>query len=222
MWREVQQYSSARDPIILERIGLHLEIVICILERLEDFYGDDELITLLRRALALLPSLLSSFGESQEQNRNFATVYSQSHSVRNSGRPKIVISLEQLEQFLDMDFDCPTIARLFGVSVRTIRRRMAECGLSVLSRYSTVTDDELDRLVSQLKHEYPSCGYRMILGLLRDRGIRIQQMRVRKSMQRVDPCGAIVRWFDTIHRRAYHVQGPLSLWHIDGNHKLIR
>ena len=38
----------------------------------------------------------------------------------------------------------------------------------------------------------------------------------------IDPNGAIVRWFDTIHCRKYRIQGPLSLWHIDGNHKLIR
>ena len=94
---------------------------------------------------------------------------------------------------------------------------MTEYGLKVSSHYSVITDAELDRLVMQLKHGYPSCGYRI---MLRVRGIRIQQMRVHKSMQRVDPCGAVLGWFDTI-RRTYHVLGPLSLWHLDGNHKLI-
>ena len=26
----------------------------------------------------------------------------------------------------------------------------------------------------------------------------------------------------TFPRRKYHVPGPLALWHVDGNHKLIR
>ena len=34
--------------------------------------------------------------------------------------------------------------------------------------------------------------------------------------------GTIVRLADLIRRRKYHVPGPQSLWHIDGNHKLIR
>ena len=29
-------------------------------------------------------------------------------------------------------------------------------------------------------------------------------------------------WFNTIIRRVYSVQGPNSLWHIDGLHCLIR
>jgi hypothetical protein len=43
-------------------------------------------------------------------------------------------------------------------------------------------------------------------------------------MQRVDPEGILLRALEmnTIRRRQYSVAGPLSLWHIDGNHKLIR
>lgn len=41
-------------------------------------------------------------------------------------------------------------------------------------------------------------------------------------MRRVDPEGTIARRLSTINRRVYSVPAPLSLWHIDGNHKLIR
>lgn len=41
-------------------------------------------------------------------------------------------------------------------------------------------------------------------------------------MQRVDPQGVAVRWLRLTPRRQYNVSGPLALWHIDGNHKLIR
>ena len=217
LWREVQQFQNEKDPIILERMSFYLEIIICFLERL--FSYDDELVTLFRRVL----TLVLSFDEIQQYQYSSTQFPGQLHNNEGClGRPKIVISQEQLEEFLNMDFDCPTIAKLFGISLRTLRRRMTEYGLKVSSHYSVITDAELDRLVMQLKHEYPSCGYRIMLGLLRVRGIRIQQMRVRKSMQRIDPCGAVLRWFDTIHRRTYHVLGPLSLWHLDGNHKLIR
>ena len=41
-------------------------------------------------------------------------------------------------------------------------------------------------------------------------------------MLRVDPGGAAVRASMTNKRRTYAVAGPNSLWHIDGNNKLIR
>ncbi|XP_065133039.1 uncharacterized protein [Paramisgurnus dabryanus] len=42
-------------------------------------------------------------------------------------------------------------------------------------------------------------------------------------MIRVNPTGAAQRALaQRLHRRTYRVAGPNSLWHIDGNHKLIR
>jgi hypothetical protein len=40
----------------------------------------------------------------------------------------------------------------------------------------------------------------------------------------VDPQGTLLRALEmnVIHRRVYSVPSPLALWHIDGNHKLIR
>ena len=43
-------------------------------------------------------------------------------------------------------------------------------------------------------------------------------------MRHVDPEGTILRTLqmNVIQRRVYSVPSPLALWHIDGNHKLIR
>ena len=61
-------------------------------------------------------------------------------------------------------------------------------------------------------------------GLLLARGLRIEQSRIRECMRRVNPEGVLQRALELrlIQIRRYHVKGPLSLWHIDGNHKLIR
>ena len=53
-------------------------------------------------------------------------------------------------------------------------------------------------------------------------GVRVQRQRLRKSIKRVDPVGRRIRAINTIQRRVYNVHSPLSLWHMDGNHKLIR
>lgn len=210
----LQQYEDSKDPMFMDMICMHVEILIRMLECLN---ASEWLLDLFRHALFLLQDICENGGN-----------YSAGISVPceredgRLGRPKLVISQEQLETLLEMRFDCPTIAELFGVSLSTIRRRMTDYGLTVRSCYSTLSDQELDHLVLQLKYDYPSSGYRVIDGILRSQGFRIQQNRIRSCMQRIDPNGAIVRWFDTIHRRKYKVQGPLSLWHIDGNHKLIR
>ena len=61
-------------------------------------------------------------------------------------------------------------------------------------------------------------------GYLAARGVRIQQKRIRESLRRVDPEGTLMRALElnVINRRRYSVPSPLALWHIDGNHKLIR
>lgn len=48
--------------------------------------------------------------------------------------------------------------------------------------------------------------------------------RVQECMRRVDPQGVLMRslQLNPRRRRKYSVPAPNSLWHIDGNHKLIR
>ena len=41
-------------------------------------------------------------------------------------------------------------------------------------------------------------------------------------MRMMDPEGTSLRWYGVIYRRRYRVPCPNALWHIDGNHKLIR
>ena len=111
-----------------------------------------------------------------------------------------------------------------NVSTRAIERRMAEFGLSIRSTYSEVQDDQLDRIILELMRSFPNTGYRRMSGMLTSRGIRVQQWRIREAMRRANPVGVMLRALElrTVHRRHYWVPGPLALWHVDGNHKLIR
>ena len=88
--------------------------------------------------------------------------------------------------------------------------------------YSTVTDEELDNIVRDVQSNHPGTGLRMLMGHVRSRGLRIQWERLRQSLLRTDPSGVHERWRQSIKRRVYRVAAPLELWHIDGNHKLIR
>ena len=73
----------------------------------------------------------------------------------------------------------------------------------------------------QIKNDFPNAGYRRVDSQLRYQGIKVPQSRVREALQRVDPEGVAQRWLALTPQCTYNVPGPLCLWHIDGNHKLI-
>ena len=140
------------------------------------------------------------------------------------GRPRYLISREQVEFLLERCFSIVDIASLLGVSVRTLERRLSKFGLRARWTYSDISDHALDNLVRNILTEFPNIGYRRMTAFLQGRRLRIQQSRIREAMRRVNPAGVFLRALElrTIHRRRYQVYGPLALWHIDGNHKLTR
>ena len=138
------------------------------------------------------------------------------------GRPRLDITEDILTYFLDHGFSAVSTAMLLQVSLSTLRRRMSEFGLSVRSNYSSIPDNELDRLITTIQYQHPHCGYRLMRGHLTMLGHRVQQERIRDAMLRTDPEGVFSRWGCTVHRRRYSVPTPNALWHIDGNHRLIR
>ena len=88
--------------------------------------------------------------------------------------------------------------------------------------YSDISDQDLDQLVRQVQQQHPGVGIRLLKGHLRSIGHRIQRDRIQLSLLRTDPMGVLNRWKESVKRRVYNVHAPQSLWHIDGNHKLIR
>lgn len=99
---------------------------------------------------------------------------------------------------------------------------MLTCNIIFIATYSTINDEELDEIVREAQCRNPNIGIRLTKGFLKDKGHRVQIYRVRESLIRTDPVGMMNRWTQAIKRRTYQVKSPLSLWHIDGNHKLIR
>lgn len=138
------------------------------------------------------------------------------------GRPSFHISPTQLEFLINNRFSVPQIAQIIGVSISTIRRRMLTFNMSIRATYSTITDEELDSMVSRMQQQYPNWGNRQMYGYLLSQNLRVQFSRVRESQSRVDPNGSVLRSLFSLQRRSYSVCGPQHLWHIDGHHKLIR
>ena len=141
------------------------------------------------------------------------------------GRPAFDIPKETLKLYLSYRFTNAMIAEMLGVSGKTVSRRLKEFGLrEEIPKYTDITNEDLDKIVSEIYKDFPNCGIRRMKGFLCARGIYLQWERVRSALWRIDPNGILLRsiQLNLIHRRQYHVPGPLSLWHLDGNHKLIR
>ena len=125
---------------------------------------------------------------------------------------------EELTNLLELHFTQVDIAKLYGCSTRTIRRRITQFGLEGVADYD---DYALDSVVIQFVLAFPSAGQKTLEGNLRSQGYRIQRWRIRESLLRIDPWGVEQRSRRVLRRRAYNVRGPNSLWHIDGFQLLI-
>lgn len=124
--------------------------------------------------------------------------------------------------FLENGFTQNDMALMLGVSKRTVENRLAEYNMTNRQRFSDIDDQSLDAYVHRIIAHFPRSGTKTVEGELRAQGIRVQRHRVRTSIKRVDPVGRRIRGITSIKRRVYNVRSPLALWHMDGNHKLIR
>ncbi|XP_048854383.1 uncharacterized protein LOC125722239 isoform X3 [Brienomyrus brachyistius] len=144
--------------------------------------------------------------------------------TRRLGRHAMEIPVVAIEGYLRYGLKVKEIAGLYGVHRNTTHKKMEQNGLSISAMYSAMTDAQLDTLVLEIHREHPQCGYRMIRAHLQSRGHLLQIFRVQESLRRVDPEGTELRALAnrTLYRRQYSVPAPNCMWHIDGNHKLIR
>ena len=102
------------------------------------------------------------------------------------------------------------IANFLPVSERTLRNKRAELKISL--KYSQITEMQLDAEVQTILTEKPNMGEKMLVGALLSRGITVQREMLRKSIERVDPVGKVLRRLRTLQRRACNISKPNALW----------
>lgn len=218
--RVIDDGSIGQDTI--EALGVKAERVHYLMAALVDVIpGVDASLRLIESVITSLNGITSLIVDNSNNSSTYA--FSAPRFISGErGRPRVVISQEILEYLIGNHFNVHQVAQLLQTSTSTVRRRMREYGITVRSTYSLIDDVQLDTLVRELQNQYPNCGYRLMRGHLAAMGYRIQESRVRDALRRVDPLGVMSRWIRSIHRRTHSVAGPNALWHIDGNHKLIR
>ena len=213
--RELDQPILSKDDI--DNVHFQTESIYKLLLRCSQLYNDidQNLIKIIREALD------TAANATKDVSCGYVSPLIR---TGNKGRPSFNVTKMQLEFYLSHNFSIPKISKMICVSVSTIKRRMHEFGLSSKQSYNDIEDKELDTAVRENMDTFPNCGYRRMEGLLVSHGIKVTEKRVRAAMHRVDPGGVLLRAMQltVVNRRRYKVPGVLSLWHIDGHHKLIR
>ena len=192
-----------------------LQVTFEMLSALNDIIDVDSALTSCCEAILLL--------QETERNNNIASLTLEKEQVAGTGRPRYVIPIETLEFFIDSSFSIPEMSELLGISVSTVKRRLRDCGLQISSKFTTISNDELEKHVQQIVTDFPEVGYRTVKAHLDAKQIHVAQYRVQEALRNVDPEGVLMRrlHLKAVHRRAYHVRAPLSLWHMDGRAKKI-
>ena len=136
-----------------------------------------------------------------------------------AGRPVLELDLEEVKYLLAFDFNLEDIAALLDVSRSTLYRHMKIAGIE---KYTDISDRHLDETVRRIKSDHPNDGEILMQAHLLRVGVRVPRQKLRSAIHRVDPTNTALRRTTTVRRRIYQVEGPNSVWHLDGNHKLIR
>ena len=140
----------------------------------------------------------------------------------SAGRPRYLISAQQLQFLRDFHFTWTKIAKILWVSRKTINRRRQELGMSQELSWSSISDNDPKQIMCDIQTLTPGIGQTRMLGALWSRALKIERWRVRQCLREIDPGGTVLRWQQVIQRRSYHVRSPNSLWHLDGNHKMVK
>ena len=183
----LDRHQHSCDTNLAEQVAYrgeeHLQLLLTICNRAEQLSLDSgpfsesrelhrdlwELFSLVNRKLGRFINLAEGFHDGDVvRTTTLCTTVSVVH-CGTRGRPSFFISRSQLEAFMELGFSYSKIARMLCISERTLQRRRAELGLPVgrSMLYSTISDEELDEVVSSVMQVHFTCDSQPPICLLR-------------------------------------------------------
>ena len=133
------------------------------------------------------------------------------------GRPRKVISREDIEREFEVSQNWKIVACQLGVSSKTLRRRRLEFGINISETsgprliYTNASNEDLCSEVRNILIILSEAGETIIVGALRSRLIHVQRRMVREAINAVDPVSRTLRRTVTIIKRKYNVASPKAL-----------
>ena len=138
-----------------------------------------------------------------------------------NGRPKLEVTKEEILQLKHLNYSWSKIAEILDVSRQTLYRRLQEFGIDSC-KFTNISDQDLETYLKDIKASHSSCGEVMIQGHLIHSGVKVPRERLRAAIHHVDHTNTVARRSSVIRRRIYTTPHPNFVWHLDGNHKMIR
>ena len=135
------------------------------------------------------------------------------------------VNTDLLHELYSNGFTDKEMAEHLGCSRQTVIRRRRALGLLDKRAAKHVHTEEQVREqigIYLAGRDQLTTGQRNVQGWLEANNINTTRDQVRRLMRELDPDGTRLRASVMRKRRVYKVPFPNSLWHIDGQHKLIR
>ena len=148
-------------------------------------------------------------------------LYRDDDDSHSAGRPRLDVDKEDILSLRRLNYSWTKIARVLGISRPTLYRRLHEYGIDT-ETFTDISEPELNDVVEQVKAEHPNIGEVMLYGHLLHMGIKVPRAKLRSAIHHVDHANTVSRQSHVINRRVYSAPRPNAVWHIDGNHKMIR
>ena len=90
----------------------------------------------------------------------------------SAGPPMFQIPKSNLETLIDIGFTIKEISMLLSVSESTVYRRMRIFGIRK-AEFTDISDEDLTIIIKKTQQEFPKCGERMLLEILRQKNVRV-------------------------------------------------
>jgi hypothetical protein len=145
-----------------------------------------------------------------------------SGQIVRRGRPTSDTDEDEVKFPLSKGFFKSKVAKVLRVSRQTLYNKSLTWIPESFRKFTDIPDRVLDQKIKDIKSTHTNNGEVMMIGHLRSQGIQVPRSKLRVSLHRIDPEGIARRRSTAVKRRIYHVEGANSVWHIDGNHKMIR
>ena len=214
-----QSVNFSNDLNLLEywyrRLEYAVNVLKLVVEKTElfqqDLVGIDIVVLLLRETHLSSQSVDSQILEIQDTQHPV-------HEEVAIGRPRKVISREDMEREFEVFQNWKIVARQLGVSSKTLRRRRLEFGMNISETsgprltYTNISNEDLCSEVRNILFILPEAVEAIIIRTLRSTSIHVLQRRVREAINAVDPVSRALRRTVTIVRRKYNVASPNALW----------
>ena len=176
----------------------------------------NQLIAEIQAIHGMFEGIISADGDYMAELNYDASAANDLHEEGTIGRPRKLITREEMELLYSIHKSWKEFAALRCTSERTIQQR--ETGMTTSSRtgpcstYSDISHDQLCTVIREILNILPNAGETYVLGACRSRGIHVQRSRLRDAINTVDPVSRALRRTVSIVRRQYSVRAPNSLW----------